>query len=66
MEQFAKGLCGIHQRIVDDVPALKRGMVWCRTCGRSMKVDPALCLATGWPKCCGCTMTIDPPAARGK
>lgn len=53
---------GLHQRIVDDVPALRRGQVWCRHCGATLKVDSADCLAHGWPKCCGYTMTIDPPA----
>lgn len=51
----------IHEKIVKDVPALKRGQVWCRTCGRTEKVDSAHCLAHGWPKCCDATMTIDPP-----
>lgn len=52
---------GVHQKIVDDVPALKRGRVWCRTCRREQAVDGADCLRHGWPKCCGYTMTIDPP-----
>ena len=42
-------------------PKLDNGMVWCKTCGRSQKVDSAVCLRSGWPKCCGYTMTIDPP-----
>jgi len=42
-------------------PSIERGMVWCRTCGRSQKVDPAYSLRHGWPKCCGYTMTIDSP-----
>lgn len=58
-----KRLSGLHQRIVDDVPALKRGLVWCRTCAREQRVDAADCLRHGWPKCCGHTMTIDPPAS---
>lgn len=45
-------------------PKLSRGMVWCRTCGRSQKVDSAGALANGWPKCCGETMTIDSPEER--
>ena len=48
--------------VTGTVGALKRGMVWCRTCGRSQSVDSADCLQHGWPKCCGCTMTIDHPA----
>lgn len=59
--EFFSRASGLHQKIVDDVPALKRGMVWCRECGRSERVDSAHCLRTGWPKCCGYTMSIDPP-----
>ena len=44
------------------VPALKRGIVWCRQCGRAQNVDSAKCLTSGWPKCCSYTMTIDSPA----
>lgn len=54
---------GIHAEIVADVPALQGGQVWCRSCGATLKVDSAHCLAHGWPKCCGQTMTIDPPEA---
>ena len=56
----------LHELIVEDVPALKRGVVWCLKCGRSMKVDAARCLAHGWPKCCGKTMSIDNPAKARK
>lgn len=38
---------------------LRRGMVWCRKCGRSQAVDAAQCLGSGWPECCGQTMTIE-------
>lgn len=55
---------GIHERIVADVPALKRGQVWCYRCGRTQKVDSASCLRSGWPKCCGETMSIDSPNER--
>jgi hypothetical protein len=54
----------IHSRIVEDVPQLKRGQVWCRRCGATRKVDSAHCLAHGWPECCGETMTIDDPRAQ--
>lgn len=54
-------LSGIHRRIADDVPSIKRGQVWCRKCGHTEKVDGAYCLAHGWPKHCGETMTIDEP-----
>lgn len=51
----------IHQKIADEIPQIKRGQVWCKECGRTLKVDGAECLRTGWPKCCGYTMTIDSP-----
>jgi len=43
-----------------NLPQLKRGLCWCRTCRRSerFKHDP---LRNGWPRCCGHTMTIDSP-----
>ena len=53
-----------YQSIVDQVPQLKRGRVWCLTCGTTMRVGAALALASGWPKCCGYTMTIDSPEER--
>lgn len=56
----------MYQKIVDEVPQLKRGMVWCKKCGRSEKVNSADCLASGWPLCCGETMTIDHPDTWGK
>jgi RecJ-like exonuclease len=46
---------------VAEIPQYKRGMVWCKTCGKSQKVDAVQCLKTGWPECCGYTMSIDPP-----
>ena len=51
----------LHQKIVDDIPKLKRGQVWCKECGYTEKVDSAHCIARGWPKCCEYTMTIDKP-----
>ena len=47
--------------VAETVPQLKRGQVWCRTCGFTMRVDSELCMSQGWPKCCGHTMTIDSP-----
>lgn len=47
--------------VVRSIPSLARGMVWCRTCGRSQRVDSGVALSHGWPKCCGYTMTIDSP-----
>jgi len=45
-------------------PKLKRGYVWCKTCGKKLKVDSADCFKNGWPKCCNYTMTIDSPDER--
>lgn len=61
-------LAGLSDRICRDAaashPSLTRGQVWCRTCGRTQKVDSALALRNGWPKCCTFTMTIDAPEER--
>ena len=48
-------------KVVSEVPQLARGRVWCKSCGRTMKVNSSTCMAGGWPKCCGYTMTIDSP-----
>jgi hypothetical protein len=45
-------------------PSIERGMVWCTTCKRKQRVDPAECFRSGWPRCCGYTMTIDSPQKR--
>jgi hypothetical protein len=59
-------ILGIKTTLIDDiaeaVPKVKRGIVWCKTCGREEKVVNGL--QNGWPKCCGYTMTIDSPAER--
>lgn len=52
---------GLYDKIIEASPAFKRGVVWCRHCGSSQKVDVAASLQNGWPKCCGYTMTIDSP-----
>jgi len=54
----------LHRDIVDQVPSLKRGRVWCHVCGHTEAVDSAKCLASGWPKHCGQTMSIDSPEER--
>jgi hypothetical protein len=54
----------IRQSMVEDIPQLKRGIVWCTVCGKSQNVKSANCLSKGWPKCCGYTMTIDSPEER--
>ena len=47
--------------VINAVPQLQRGQVWCCTCGAMQKVDSASALRGGWTKCCGYTMTIDSP-----
>lgn len=54
----------LYQKMIEDIPQLVRGRVWCRTCGHTQLVSSAHCLAVGWPKCHGETMTIDSPAER--
>jgi Zn finger protein HypA/HybF involved in hydrogenase expression len=52
---------GLHDDMANSHPSLKRGMVWCRECGHSQRVDSSEAMQSGWPKCCGYTMTIDSP-----
>jgi len=52
----------LHETLSNCHPSIARGKVWCRTCGREKKVNPAESMRTGWAKCCGYTMTIDHPA----
>lgn len=54
----------LHEKIAGSHPKLARGQVWCRTCGRTQKVNTPGALQHGWPKCCGFTMTIDSPDER--
>lgn len=56
-----KALANIHETIAASDPALARGEVWCKTCGRIEKVDSAECLRHGWPKCHGATMSLGRP-----
>lgn len=51
----------VYKTLGDCHESLRRGKVWCRTCGREQSVDSADALAHGWPKCCGYTMTVDSP-----
>lgn len=55
---------GLYRSIVENSPKLKRGQVWCHTCGYTESVDSAHCLSKGWPKHCGQTMSVDSPAER--
>jgi hypothetical protein len=52
------------ERLAQEIPQLRRGRVWCTSCGCSRQVDSVDCLRHGWPKCCGYTMTIDSPEER--
>lgn len=54
-------LATVHDKIAKSHPTLRRGQVWCRSCGSTQHVNSAECLRSGWPKCCGYTMTIDAP-----
>lgn len=56
----------MYRTMAESHSKLRRGLVWCTSCGRSMRVDTAYCLGNGWPKCCGYTMTIDSPQERNK
>lgn len=59
-----KKLVNIHETIAASDPALRRGDVWCKTCGRTEKVNSAECLRTGWPECHGATMALGSPDDR--
>lgn len=52
---------------IGNIPQIKRGQVWCRTCGSTLKLDGVnATLGGGWPKCCGYTMTLDSPEEQAK
>lgn len=55
------GHMSLYTKLANAHPALQRGQVWCRQCGKSQRVNSAEALRSGWPKCCGYTMTIDAP-----
>jgi hypothetical protein len=59
--EFVERATTLHEKLANCHPSLQRGQVWCRSCGRTERVDSAHCLRHGWPKCCGATMTIDAP-----
>lgn len=48
-------------KIATEIPQLRRGKVWCRTCRSERSMGGENGLRNGWPKCCGYTMTIDSP-----
>ena len=57
-------MTGLHEQIAASHEKLRRGQVWCRSCGHSELVDPVAAMRYGWPKHCGHTMTIDAPEER--
>lgn len=48
-----------------DIPQIKRGLVFCHTCGRTEQIGVGN-FQTGWPMCCGQTMSLDSPEEREK
>jgi len=52
----------IHDKMAASHPKLRRGRVWCLSCGVHQDIDTASCLLGGWPKHCGQTMSLDSPA----
>lgn len=56
----------LYKNLTECHPLLSRGMVWCKKCGRSQKVNSTKCFQHGWPECCGETMTIDSPEEQKK
>ena len=55
-------MSSFYDLMVRECPQMLRGLVWCRVCGRCIRVNPAECLRRGWPECCGETMTLDAPS----
>lgn len=51
----------LYKKLAKSHPSIERGKVWCKTCKREEKADPAFSMKHGWPECCGHTMTIDHP-----
>jgi hypothetical protein len=64
--ELAERSFGLHEKMAQSHPSLRRGMVWCTVCGVSQRVDSAGALRHGWPKHCGYTMTIDSPEDRAR
>ena len=61
--KLADRIDAMYREMVE-IPAIKRGLVFCHTCGRSEKVNGGDCLRHGRPKCCGHTMSLDSPEER--
>ena len=58
VDDFINNILSVHQKIVNNVPELKQGLVKCTICGKELKVDSTKCLKYGWPECCGYTMKL--------
>jgi len=54
------------QNAIQNSPQLKRGQIWCHSCGKTQKTNSYSNLICGWPKCCGYTMSLDSPEERKK
>jgi hypothetical protein len=53
-----KRLVGLHEKLAEAHPKLRRGLVECPTCGRRMTVNSAKHMRKWWPKCCGYAMPL--------
>ena len=62
MDFIPRGLSGLQSDLAE-IPQIKRGLVFCHSCGATRKagVDN---FRSGWPKCCGQTMSLDTPEER--
>lgn len=49
---------------IGEIPQIKRGLVFCHSCGRQQSVNGVRCMQKGWPECCGYTMSLDSPEER--
>lgn len=49
----------LYDRLSKSHDALRRGIVICNNCGRTIKVNSKHCLERGWPECCGETMSLE-------
>lgn len=50
---------GMYREMATAHPKLRRGLVICAKCGRTVTVDSKACLRRGWPECCNETMSLD-------
>ena len=64
IQNLANRQFGKVRKMVNKVPKLRRGKVWCHSCGKKQEVDSAECMKSGWTECCEETMSIDSPEER--